>query len=201
MRAALGFSHLSQTKGFSLFNRMLSHLAAKSAYCAVSCQPRWSSTAAWSCICWGLLIFERKLPFPPPTPFFPTIYSIALTAAATSESLWLWDWNSSVEFVFTHLQYQISAELYIEIGLHLWIIKKKKKKSLLYFWKPQGHKDRLCELLSLPKLLVKEELLSTLHCFSSLTIGTTVITKYFKSCQYKHDLEMENTVLVIASGN
>lgn len=40
-----------------------------------------------------------------------------------------------------------------------------------------------------------------MHRSSSLTTGTTVITKYFKSRQYKQDLEMENTVLVIASGN
>lgn len=33
-----------------------------------------------------------------------------------------------------------------------------------------------------------------MHLSSSLTTGTTVITKYFKSCQYKQDLEMENTV-------
>lgn len=67
MRAALGFSHLPKTEGFSLFNRMLSHLAAKTVYCAVSCWPKWSSTAAWSCSHWGHLMFERKLPYPTST--------------------------------------------------------------------------------------------------------------------------------------
>lgn len=63
---------------------------------------------------------------PLPTPFSSALYSNALTAAAASESSWWWDWNSSVEFVLTHPEYQLSTELYIEIGLHLWKIKKKK---------------------------------------------------------------------------
>lgn len=48
MRAALGFGHLPETKGFSWFNRLLSHLAAKTVYCALSCWPKWSSTEATS---------------------------------------------------------------------------------------------------------------------------------------------------------
>lgn len=43
---------------------MSSHLAAKTVYCAVSCQTKWSSAAAWSSTHWGHLIFERKVPYP-----------------------------------------------------------------------------------------------------------------------------------------
>lgn len=76
----------------------------------------------------------------------------------------------------------------------------KLQKKPLYFSKPQCHKDRLYELLSLLKLLAEEET-SKQHTVPQQfdCRNHCNYTKYFKSCQYKQDLEMENTMLVITS--
>lgn len=42
------------------------------------------------------------------------------------------------------------------LDIHWAIYRDRVTKKALYFWKPQGHEDRLSELLSLPKLLAKE---------------------------------------------